>query len=78
VLPHGFVRIRFFGCLANRRRKSLLPLCRQMLQMQSRFLQPKASSRELWRCPRCGNSMLLIQLHDYGAQVAIARTEDSL
>ena len=33
VLPHGFVRIRFFGFLANRRRKSLLPLCRQLLQM---------------------------------------------
>jgi hypothetical protein len=33
VLPHGFVRSRFFGFLANRRRKSLLPLCRQLLQM---------------------------------------------
>jgi hypothetical protein len=30
VLPHGFVRIRFFGFLANRRRKSLLPLCQQL------------------------------------------------
>src|SRR6201999_1988742 len=27
VLPHGFVRIRFFGFLANRNRPSLLPLC---------------------------------------------------
>ncbi len=33
VLPHGFVRIRFFGFLANRRRKSLLPLCQQLLRM---------------------------------------------
>ena len=32
VLPHGFVRIRFFGFLANRRRKSLLPLCQQLLR----------------------------------------------
>jgi hypothetical protein len=65
VLPHGFVRIRFFGFLANRHRKSLLPLCRQLLQMLAPgnpdSVQPKASSRELWTCPRCGSSMLLMQ-----------------
>ena len=33
VLPRGFVRIRFFGFLANRRRKQLLPLCRQLLEV---------------------------------------------
>jgi hypothetical protein len=58
VLPHGFVRIRFFGFLANRRRKSLLPLCRQLLQMPPRTgsdsVQPKACSRAVWLCPRCG------------------------
>jgi len=65
VLPHGFVRIRFFGFLANRRRKSLLPLCRQLLQMLTSAspdsVQPKACSRELWRCPRCGSPMRLMQ-----------------
>jgi DNA-directed RNA polymerase subunit RPC12/RpoP len=65
VLPHGFVRIRFFGFLANRRRKSLLPLSRQLLQMLTPgspdSVQPKVSSRQLWRCPRCGSSMLLMQ-----------------
>jgi hypothetical protein len=65
VLPHGFVRIRFFGFLANRRRRSVLPLCRQLLQMLTSgspdSVQPKASSRELWRCPRCGSSMRLMQ-----------------
>jgi len=65
VLPHGFVRIRFFGFLANRRRKLLLPLCRPLLQTLASgspdSVQPKASSRELWRCPRCGSSMLLMQ-----------------
>ena len=30
MLPHGFVRIRFFGFLANRRRKALLPVCQQL------------------------------------------------
>ena len=32
VLPRGFVRIRFSGLLANRRRKELLPLCKQLLE----------------------------------------------
>src|SRR6202041_1998117 len=31
VLPRRFVRIRFSGFLANRRRKQLLPLCNQLL-----------------------------------------------
>jgi hypothetical protein len=65
VLPHGFVRIRFFGFLANRRRKTLLPLCRQLLRMQAPYcpssIQPKVASRALWRCPRCGGSMCLLQ-----------------
>jgi hypothetical protein len=65
VLPHGFVRIRFFGFLANRRRKSLLPLCRQLLQMpppnSPDSMQPQACSRTVWHCPHCGGSMLLMQ-----------------
>ena len=31
VLPRGFPRIRYFGWLANRSRKQLLPLCRRLL-----------------------------------------------
>jgi hypothetical protein len=65
VLPHGFVRIRFFGFLANRRRKSLFPLCRQLLQMRPpnspASFQPKACSRAVWQCPHCGELMVLIQ-----------------
>src|ERR1700761_4871253 len=66
VLPHGFVRIRFFGFLANRRRKTLLPLCRQLLQAappscSPDSIQPKACSRAVWQCPRCSGSMLLMQ-----------------
>jgi len=32
VLPPGFVRIRYFGVLANRHRTLLLNLCREYLQ----------------------------------------------
>jgi hypothetical protein len=65
VLPHGFVRIRFFGFLANRRRKSLLPLCQQLLRMAQPHspdsAPPNSCSSALWRCPRCGGSMVLLQ-----------------
>jgi Putative transposase/Transposase zinc-binding domain len=65
VLPQGFVRIRFFGFLANRRRKALLPTCQQLLRMSmpscSNAALPKVSSAALWQCPRCGGSMFLVQ-----------------
>jgi len=32
LLPLGFMRIRNFGFLANRRRAELLPLCLRLLQ----------------------------------------------
>jgi hypothetical protein len=65
VLPHGFVRIRFFGFLANRRRRSLLPLCQQLLAMTpptaTNSAPTEAASPSLWRCPRCGGPMLLVE-----------------
>jgi hypothetical protein len=65
VLPRGFVRIRLFGFLANRRRKTLLPLCRQLLVIAPprslTALQAEVSPRAVWQCPRCGSSMLLIR-----------------
>ncbi len=65
VLPHSFVRIRFFGFLANRRRKALLPVCQQLLRMPlprcPDAARPQAGSTALWQCPRCGGSMLLLQ-----------------
>jgi hypothetical protein len=65
VLPHGFVRIRFFGFLANRRRKTLLPLCQQLLRLpyprSPDSVQVKTRLRALWQCPRCGESMVLVQ-----------------
>jgi len=59
ILPQGFVRIRNFGFLANRRRKTLLPLCFQLLgsAQESQAKQHLASTEDapgLWRCPKCG------------------------
>ena len=65
LLPKGFVRIRHFGFLANRRRATLLPLCRQALAVVQPQTQPQASTaketRPLWLCPNCGGPMVVIE-----------------
>ena len=64
VLPKGFVRIRFFGFLANRRRATLLPICRQLLAVQSTVESPCPASPPplpTWSCPVCGGPMLIIE-----------------
>ena len=63
LLPEGFVRIRNFGFLANRRRATTLPLCFQLLGSTT---QPNpevtpASSNDVWLCPKCGGPMLVIE-----------------
>jgi hypothetical protein len=64
VLPKGFVRIRNFGFLANRRRATLLPLCFHLLgsapQTEQDLSGSKASS-DLWLCPKCGGPMMVIE-----------------
>jgi hypothetical protein len=64
VLPKGFVRIRFFGFLANRRRAALLPVCRQVLRAQpstSAVCPASAQPPTSWSCPRCGGPMVIIE-----------------
>jgi len=66
VLPRGFVRIRFFGFLANRRRAERLPLCRQLLdanRQQPRWMSPSAAATgrtAVWLCPQCGGPMVVV------------------
>jgi hypothetical protein len=66
ILPKGFVRIRNFGFLANRKRATLLPLCFPLLgSAQQPQAEQHASSTEdcldLWRCPKCGGPMKVIE-----------------
>jgi hypothetical protein len=66
LLPQGFVRIRNFGFLANRRRKTLLPLCWQLLGSapQPQVEQHASSTQDtpdLYRCPHCGGPMKIIE-----------------
>src|SRR5580704_6307504 len=66
ILPQGFVRIRNFGFLANRRRATLLPLCFHLLdsaqqpQTEQNVSSTKDSS-DLWHCPTCGGPMMVVE-----------------
>jgi len=63
LLPKGFVRIRNFGFLANRRRAAFLPLCFHLLgATQEPQADPNAAgSNVLWRCPKCGGPMVVVE-----------------
>ena len=66
ILPKGFMRIRNFGFLANRKRAQLLPLCFHLLgatpqpQVASHPSDTNNSSPS-WRCPQCGGPMKVIE-----------------
>jgi hypothetical protein len=66
LLPRGFVRIRNFGFLANRRRAELLPLCLRLLQPSGQPVARATPSalpiHSLWRCPLCGGTMQVVEL----------------
>ena len=66
VLPRRFVRIRFSGFLANRRRRQLLPLCQQLLEATPQPPSETPGSSETkptptWLCPCCGGAMVVFE-----------------
>jgi hypothetical protein len=67
LLPPGFVRIRNFGFLANRRRAAFLPFCSQLLNAtpESVLVSAPAASDPpgltFWTCPLCGGPMRVIE-----------------
>jgi len=66
ILPQGFVRIRNFGFLANRKRATLLPLCFQLLgsaqpPQAGQHASPTEDFPDSWRCPKCGGPMKVIE-----------------
>ncbi len=64
VLPKGFVRIRNFGFLANRRRGTLLSLCFHLLGSLPQTEEAQSTvngANNLRRCPKCGGPMMVIE-----------------
>ena len=64
TLPRGFVRIRFFGYMANRRRAALLPICRELIGSNSESEKSESAQVEgqpTGLCLRCSSPMIIIQ-----------------
>jgi hypothetical protein len=64
VLPRGFVRIRYFGFLANRCRACLVPLCRQLASSTPLNIcspQNAIQTTATWLCPPCGSIMFICE-----------------
>ena len=62
VLPGGFVRIRYFGFLANRCRAASLEVCRNLLGEREPVREESAvKSSATWPCPRCSAAMVIVQ-----------------
>jgi hypothetical protein len=61
VLPTGFPRIRYFGFLANRCRRLLLPLCRNLLKASPTTVATSTTATPVHACPRCQAPMRIIE-----------------
>jgi hypothetical protein len=66
VLPRGFVRIRFFGFLAPRRRAKMLPLCQRLLLDRPKPCTSGGSTSSTagpawFRCPYCATPMVIVE-----------------
>ena len=63
VLPKGFPRIRYFGWMANRCRRTLLPFCRALLHAPSPpdSSLPDVDASITWQCPKCQGPMCVIE-----------------
>jgi hypothetical protein len=61
ILPTGFPRIRYFGILANRCRRLLLPLCRKLLDFSLATLTTSGPATSGHSCPRCQAPMRVVE-----------------
>ena len=62
VLTKGLPRIRYFGWLANRRRRELLPLCRRLLAVAPPPTEANLVATAVWQCPICGSTVCVVEL----------------
>jgi hypothetical protein len=78
-LPKGFVRIRHYGFLANRNRRTNLEVIRKLLKLPTQLLKMHASLEEMMlqltgiditSCPCCnkGKMQLIVELPSYRAR----------
>lgn len=64
TLPRGFVRIRFFGFMANRRRTAMLSLCKHLIggnDQETATTEETTEAAATWLCPLCRGRMIVIE-----------------
>ena len=66
TLPRGFVRIRFFGFMANRRRTAMLSLCKDLVggndqETPTTVQAAETENSSTWLCPLCRGRMIVIE-----------------
>ena len=64
VLPPGFVRIRHYGFLANRRRTEAIALCRKLIGEAvptNDRISKESAPQSNWSCPKCSGPMMVIE-----------------
>jgi hypothetical protein len=62
VLPKGLVRIRYYGWMANRRRRECAALCRALLATEAAAGRTDSElSRPARRCPVCGGVVAVVE-----------------
>ena len=61
LLPKGFPRIRYFGWLANRKRGSLLQLCRVLLDQLPKSDLSMSDQPVIPECPKCHGPMRIVE-----------------
>lgn len=66
IVPKGFVRVRHYGYLSNRRRQTMLPICRRLLQATPHppVLAEPQPTTDLHpeRCPHCRRGTMVCVL----------------
>jgi hypothetical protein len=62
VLPKSLPPIRYFGGLAHRRRRELLPLGRSLLAVAPPPAQANPLETQVWQCPIGASPMRLVEL----------------
>jgi hypothetical protein len=80
LLPSHFMRVRHFGFWANRCKKKLLPLCRQLLDqtepelpdLDAHAFMEQLTGKDFSLCPQCHQGKLLI------VSILLPRLEETL
>jgi len=53
ILPEGFFKIRYYGILSSRRKKTALKRCREILEKRKNKKNAEPIKYNSWQCPKC-------------------------